>query len=682
MDGFTAEFYKHAWHIVGKFVYESLMEAYQNGQLSTVQRRGVICLLPKKGRNPNCIDNFCPITLLNVDRKILSQALASRLKEVLKEYIHLDQRGFLPGRDLKDNIFDFYSILSLTKEEEEENLMLSLDFYKAFDSVEWNYLFKVLHKMEVPVSFIKWVKLIYNSNTSYVINKGELSEPVELSRGLFQGSLLSPLLFLVAIEPLVEAIHRSMDIEGISYCTVTKKCALVADDIICYLKATEASFSRLDSMIQNFTSISGLKLNWDKLVVVPLGKKVGPLHAAAGYNWSNGQLYYLGVMLSMQAEFIPDLNLDTKITQLEQACSPYRDRVVSPLERATIIRFMLSSKLVYPFQMVASSDVYTRNSLIKFMSDFLWNGRKPRMTLQRAVQPVDQGGLALVDLVSQSRSLKFRCLNRVLTNTEELWSMHVCNLFVIPLDTVLKTNMSFQMLKSCHRKKAVVPFFWRDVFKQWCKVHFYSRQATLTYEILGKMPICFNSVLHPHKGIKQVWKYFQILEPMGIQYLPDLLDSQKLNLVGGETRDFLHRCKRNLPRQWLQELSGHFADSHGHPLNALGDWSYDNISSNSIYKCLVSLRAPQDLYARIMHVWQRELQFYMDSFSWNALCKNVKKIRIKKYQSFSILFINRVTWIYGSNSFGQCPFVTLMQKFALFMFFIPALRYRMYGHLF
>ena len=46
----------------------------------------------------------------------------------------------------------------------------------------------------------------------------------------------------------------------------------------------------------------------------------------------------------------------------------------------------------------------------------------------------------------------------------------------------------------------------------------------------------------------------------------------------------------------------------------------------------------------------------MDSFSWNALCKNVKKIRVKKYQSFSILFINRVTWIYGSNSFGQCPF--------------------------
>ena len=128
--------------------------------------------------------------------------------------------------------------------------MLSLDFYKAFDLVEWNYLFKVLHKMEVPVSFINWVKIIYNSNTSYVINKGELSEPVELSKGLFQGSLLSPLLFLVAIEPLVEAIHHSEDIEGISYHTLTKKCALVVDDIICYLKATEESFSRLDSVIQ------------------------------------------------------------------------------------------------------------------------------------------------------------------------------------------------------------------------------------------------------------------------------------------------------------------------------------------------------------------------------------------------------------------------------------------------
>ena len=92
-------------------------------------------------------------------------------------------------------------------EEDEENIMLALDFYKAFDSVEWNYLFKVLHRMEVPESFIKWVKLIYNNNTSYVVNKGEFLEPVELSRGLFQGLPLSLLLFLVAIEPLVEAIH-------------------------------------------------------------------------------------------------------------------------------------------------------------------------------------------------------------------------------------------------------------------------------------------------------------------------------------------------------------------------------------------------------------------------------------------------------------------------------------------
>ena len=59
---------------------------------------------------------------------------------------------------------------------------------------------------------------------------------------------------------------------------------------------------------------------------------------------------------------------------------------------------------------------------------------------------------------------------------------------------------------------------------------------------------------------------------------------------------------------------------------------------------------------RIMRVWQGELQFYADSFTWEVLCKNVKKIRVKKYQSFYILFINRVTWIYGFNSFGQCPF--------------------------
>ena len=97
-----------------------------------------------------------------------------------------------------------------------------------------------------------------------------------------------------------------------------------------YLKATEESFSKLDGMIQKFPKVSGLKLNYDKSVVVPLGRKVGPVCAANGYNWPNGQLYYLGVMLSTQAEFIPDLNLDAKITQLEEACTPYRHRIILP----------------------------------------------------------------------------------------------------------------------------------------------------------------------------------------------------------------------------------------------------------------------------------------------------------------------------------------------------------------
>ena len=60
--------------------------------------------------------------------------------------------------------------------------------------------------------------------------------------------------------------------------------------------------------------------------------------------------------------------------------------------------------------------------------------------------------------------------------------------FSIPLDTVLKANISFQMLKSCYRRRAAIPYFWRDVFKQWCKVHFYSKQTILTYEILVKCP--------------------------------------------------------------------------------------------------------------------------------------------------------------------------------------------------
>ena len=96
----------------------------------------IITLIYKKGQRED-IKNWRPISLLNVDMKILSKMLAERLKTVLPEIIHVDQRGCLKGRHIGENIRLVEDIIHAYDSEE---LILLLDQQKAFDRVEWKWL--------------------------------------------------------------------------------------------------------------------------------------------------------------------------------------------------------------------------------------------------------------------------------------------------------------------------------------------------------------------------------------------------------------------------------------------------------------------------------------------------------------------------------------------------------------
>ena len=97
-DGLTKEFYIHFWDLVGDSIYESLIEAREKGTLSPTQRQALIKLIAKKDRDKRFIENWRPISLLNVDTKILSKTIASKLKTVLPSLVTADQTAYVPGR--------------------------------------------------------------------------------------------------------------------------------------------------------------------------------------------------------------------------------------------------------------------------------------------------------------------------------------------------------------------------------------------------------------------------------------------------------------------------------------------------------------------------------------------------------------------------------------------------------
>ena len=189
------EFYKVFWNEISDCFLNTINYAYTEGKFSISQRRGIVKLIPKKDAEPYFVKNWRPITLLNTDYKIAAKAIANRLQNVLSKLINSDQTGFLKGRFIGENIRLIDGLISHTAARNIPGLLMFLDFEKAFDSVEWSFIWNTLSSFHFGSSLINWIKLCYCSIESCVLNNGWASSYFTPERGVRQGCSLSPLYF-------------------------------------------------------------------------------------------------------------------------------------------------------------------------------------------------------------------------------------------------------------------------------------------------------------------------------------------------------------------------------------------------------------------------------------------------------------------------------------------------------
>ena len=164
--------------------------------------------------------------------------------------IERDQTGYIKGRYIGENIRAISDIIE--QHENEEGMILFLDFEKAFDSLEWEYLFKVLDITNFGQSFLNWIHTFYRNISSCVINNAFSSEFFTLQRGVRQGCPLSG--------PLVHRIRISKSIKGLENGDKITKLSLHTDDTTAFI-CDDLSAASLFDLLDQFGELSGLKIN-------------------------------------------------------------------------------------------------------------------------------------------------------------------------------------------------------------------------------------------------------------------------------------------------------------------------------------------------------------------------------------------------------------------------------------
>ena len=459
-DGFTKEFYEAFFDLLWKDLLNSYNDAFNKGSLSVSQKRGTITLIPKGDENLSDLKNWRPISLLNIDYKILSEVLAKRMEQHLPKLIHSDQTGFVNGRYIGQNIRLLSDIMEFSESKNFQGILLFVDFEKAFDTLEWSFISKTLEVFNFGNKFKKWFTVLYNGVQSSVVNGGFMTNYFEITRGVHQGCPLSPSLFILAVELLALKIRQNKNCEGIYLPNNQEvKISQFADDTTIITNNTDSLKSHLQT-IEWFGTVSGLKLNKKKTKAMWLGTMKHSNSNILEFKSTKNPIKVLGTFLSYNQNKNIEENFLSRIRKMKIKLNLWLSRDLTLYGRSLLAKTLGVSQLVYAASMLTVPSLVIKNVQTELFS-FLWKNKKDKIKRTVMYQPLSEGGLNFVNFSAVVKSLRLAWISRLLSSTTDSWK-------AIP-NYYFNTYGGLKFLLKCNYNAASInnglPTFYRELLQ-------------------------------------------------------------------------------------------------------------------------------------------------------------------------------------------------------------------------
>lgn len=517
-DGIPVEFWK-----TFKTMIPSLKDLFQywydNNAIPDHVQEGTITLIFKKG-DPTLLGNYRPISLLNSVLKILTKILTKRLQKVITTITSPLQTA-APGRHIGSNIRTIQDIIAYSKIEHRSLALLLLDQEKAFDKCDWLFLKKTLKEMGFGDTFLKWINLLYDNPTSRVRINGILSEPFPLRRGTRQGDPLSPLLYIIYLEPFLSSLENDPLFRGASlpdgstipFVAYADDCTILGRDL--------QDIQRVEYWMSTFTTATGSTFNLNKCELILLNIRPPPISSFTTITEFHQPFKILGCEFNLDLD--PMITLNGPIQKFENTLTLWKKSSLSLTGKVVVVKSYALPILNFQAAVVPIPPSIVER-IEKLIWNFLWDPNKAKVNKETCNLPKSQGGLGLPRAATLFASLQAKWISRLLSpSPTEPWK--ILAQWAISGVREWASLGLFNLISPGHHNTAInaKTLFWGYALKAfWNCNPILKINPNWTSNEMGSFPLFLNPLI-THKGETLSSSRWRLWTKSGFNFLKDLI---------------------------------------------------------------------------------------------------------------------------------------------------------------